>query len=349
MLPDSSPPSGDSQPTSTTPSLTTNTPSPTTESKIFVRDLQDKQIFQSVFLVRDKSVLSGKNGKSYISLFLADSSGSIDSRIWDNVEQVNALFSSGDVVKVKGQVQIFQNRRQAIIHRVEKAESGDFQMADFVSSARRSSEEMFLELMEFVKRLEDPNIRQLTTEVLNDPELRPKILITPAAKSIHHAYVGGLLEHVLSICGMMRNLAAHYRGQGIELKEDLLIFGAIFHDIGKIWELEVENGISYTDRGKLIGHMVMAVELVEKKASRILGFPSDLKDLLKHIILSHHGRLEYGSPKTPMFLEAFIVAAIDDLDSKINSIARFIESERSSGETWSKFNPMYERYFHLKV
>jgi 3'-5' exoribonuclease len=186
-------------------------------------------------------------------------------------------------------------------------------------------------------------------DVLNDAELRPKILQAPAAKSIHHAYVSGLLEHVLSICGLMKFLHGHYRNQGIELKLDYLIFGAIFHDIGKIWELELTHGIAYTDKGKLLGHMAMAVELIEKKSSRILGFPEMTKDLLKHIVLSHHGKLEYGSPKLPMFLEAFLVAAIDDLDSKVNTIGMFIQSERASGETWSKFHPLFERYFLLKV
>lgn len=316
--------------------------------KTFVRDLQDKQTFNSIFLARDKALLTGKNGKAYISLFLSDSSGSIDARVWDNVETVSESFQSGDIVHVKGQVQIFQNRKQAIIHRLERAQPDQYRMGDFVSSSERAPEEMYHELVKIAETIQDSNIRQLTLDVLRDSEIRQRLLLAPAAKSIHHAYVGGLLEHVLSICGLMQFLASHYEKQKVQLKLDYLLFGAIFHDIGKVWELEVGNGITYTDKGKLIGHMVMAVELVEKRASRILGFPEELKDLLKHIILSHHGRLEYGSPKTPMFLEAFIVAAIDDLDSKINTIAKFIESERESGDAWSKFNPMFERYFLLK-
>jgi 3'-5' exoribonuclease len=143
---------------------------------------------------------------------------------------------------------------------------------------------------------------------------------------------------------------AHYAEQGVDMKLDYLYFGAIFHDIGKIWELDPDGGISYTDKGKLLGHMIMAVELVEKKASRIFGFPEETKDHLKHIILSHHGRLEYGSPKVPMFLEAFLVAAIDDLDSKMNTISMFIKGERESGaDKWSRFNQLFERYFLLKV
>ena len=230
-------------------------------------------------------------------------------------------------------------------------------MEDFVSSSHRDTEVMMAELIKLAESLENHHIRTLTLETLNDPEIRRKMLRAPAAKSIHHAYLGGLLEHVLSICGIMDLLVKHYALQGVRLDRDELLFGAIFHDIGKIWELEYDNGISYTDRGKLIGHMVMAVELVEKKASRLLGFPDALKDRLKHIILSHHGKLEYGSPKLPMFLEAFLVAAIDDLDSKVNTIDRFIKSESASavanpegtGERWSRFNQLFERYFLLKA
>lgn len=317
-------------------------------AKVFARSLEDKQVFSSYFLAKDKALLTGKNGKAYISLSLADSSGAIDARVWDNVDMVADIFQAGDIVRVKGQVQIFQGRKQAIVHKLEKATPDEYEMSDFVSAARRAPEEMLAELIQLAESMQDRNIRQLTLDTLNDPEIRPKLLVAPAAKSIHHAYVGGLLEHVLSICGIMKFMAEHYARQDAQLNLDYLLFGAIFHDIGKVWELEVGNGITYSDKGRLIGHMVMAVELVEKKASRILGFPEELKDRLKHIILSHHGRLEYGSPKTPMFLEAFIVAAVDDLDSKINTIHSFITAERETGESWSKFNTLFERYFLLK-
>ncbi len=317
--------------------------------KQFVRDLSEKQAVHGVFLARDKSLLVGKNGKPYLSLRLADASGSVDARVWDNVETVNELFQSGDMIRVKGQVQTFQGRRQVVVHRLEKALPEEFDMADFVVRSARDPEAMMAELLRVAEAVEDRNIRQLTLDVLNDADVRARLLVAPAAKTIHHAYLGGLLEHTLSICGLMRAIHAHYVACGAVMKLDYLVFGAIFHDIGKIWELDIDRGIGYTDKGKLLGHMVMAVELVEKKASRILGFPEELKDLLKHIILSHHGRVEYGSPKTPMFLEAFLVAAVDDLDSKVNTIDAFMRSERASGDRWSRFNQLFERYFFLKA
>ncbi|RYZ75905.1 MAG: HD domain-containing protein [Proteobacteria bacterium] len=323
---------------------------PNSAPKTFVRDLQDKQTFNACFLAKDKTMLTGKNGKQYISVYLADSSGQVDARIWDNVDIIAEAFQSGDVVRVKGQVQIFQSRKQVVVHKLERALPEEYQMKDLVSAARRSADEMMAELLLLVQDFEDPSIRQLVSDCLNDSEIRPKLLRAPAAKSIHHAYSGGLLEHVLSICGLMKSLHAHYRLQDVNMKLDYLLFGAIFHDIGKIWELDPEGGITYTDKGKLLGHMIMAVELVEKKASRIFGFPEETKDHLKHIILSHHGRLDYGSPKVPQFLEAFLVAAIDDLDSKINTISMFIKSEREAGgDKWSRFNQLFERYFLLQV
>lgn len=327
---------------------TASTPTPT--PKIFVRDLQDKQIFQSFFLARDRNLLTGKNGKPYLTVNLVDQTGSVDARIWDNVEQTADGFQAGDVVRVKGQVQIFQGRKQVVVHKLERATAGEFEMPDLVGKAKREPEEMIAELIEIANSMTDASIRQLTLECLNDPDIRPRLLKAPAAKTIHHAYQGGLIEHVLSICGIMKMMHAHYAAQNVEMKLDYLLFGAIFHDIGKIWELDPDGGITYTDKGQLLGHMSMAVELVEKKASRIFGFPEDTKDHLKHIILSHHGRLEYGSPKLPMFLEAFLVAAIDDLDSKMNTISNFVKSERDAGgEKWSRYNPLFERYFLLRT
>ncbi len=320
-----------------------------TVAKVFVREIQEKQQVLSVFLARDKAVLVGKNGKTYISMSLSDSTGSVDARIWDNVEGTAELFQSGDLIRIKGTVQNFQGRKQVVIHRLEKADPAEFTMTDFVTTSSRPPEAMMAELLQIVATIEDPHIRQLTLETLNDPEIRPRLLPAAAAKSIHHAYTGGLLEHIVSICGIMNLLHAHYSAQRVEMRRDLLLFGAIFHDIGKIWELDCEQGISYTDKGKLLGHMIMAVELVERKATRIFGFPEQLKDLLKHIILSHHGRVEYGSPKTPMFLEAFIVAAVDDLDSKINTIDMFIKTERSAGDRWSRYHQLFDRYFFLKA
>ncbi len=311
--------------------------------KLYIKDLSDKQTLNTHFLAREKGVHTGKNGRRYISLILSDPTGTVDARIWDNVESVERTFESGDVVKVKGQVQVYQNRLQVIVHRIEKAPEGTYDLEQILSRVERAPEDLFRDLIAILEEIRNPFLRQLCLGTVKDPEIQPKLIQCPAAKSIHHAKVGGLLEHVLSICAVMKFMAAHYR----QLNEDLLIFGALFHDIGKIWELSIEGGIHYTDEGRLVGHLVMASELVEKKASRILGFPERLKILCKHIILSHHGKLEYGSPKRPKFLEAFVVSMIDDLDSKIDTLTGLMQTGDEHG--WTGYTGLFDRYLYTNV
>lgn len=313
--------------------------------KQFVEELKEKDQVQSVFMASDKMLLKDRNGKSYMTVNLKDASGSINGRLWDRAEELAQEFQAGDFVFVKGHVQVYQSRRQMVIHTMSKANASDFDLKDFVSSSLRDPKVMFAELMELVDRMENTHIKQLTQDVLNDPEIQGKFLKCPAAKTIHHAYMGGLLEHVLSISQIMVFMAKHYQ----ELNFDLLLFGAIFHDIGKVWELDVSNGIHYTDRGRLVGHMALACELVDKKAARILGFSEELKDILKHIILSHHGKLEYGSPKRPKFPEAMMVAMIDDLDSKLNTLQNFMKGEAENSDGWTQYQPQFDRYFFLKI
>ncbi len=308
-----------------------------------IKNLKDKDNVDSLFLVREKNVGMGKNGRAFMSIQLGDQSGSIDARVWDRVEELAREFENGDIIKVKGQVQLFQNRKQLVVHRIEKVDASTVQFENFLPKTARSSEDMMAELYVLVKSIQNDFIRQLITDTLEDPEIRPLVMRAPAAKSIHHAWIGGLLEHMLSIMKIMDFMGTHYSF----LNKDLLYFGAIFHDIGKVWELSYDNGINYTDRGRLLGHMQMACELIDKKSSRILGFPEELRDICKHIILSHHGKLEYGSPKRPKFLEAMVVAMVDDFDSKVATVQTIINDERNAGGKWSRYNDLFDRYFLL--
>lgn len=308
-----------------------------------IRDFQDKDQVDALFLVKEKNVNLGKNGRPFMSLSLGDQSGSIDGRLWDRVEELTQEFESGDIIRVKGQIQLFQNRKQLIVHRLERPDQTGLNVDDFIPASGKNTNDMFMELLVLVKSMKNDQLRQLTLDVIEDPEIKPMFMKAPAAKTIHHAWRGGLLEHILSISKILNFLADHYPF----LNRDLLLFGAIFHDIGKVWELSYEGPLGYTDKGRLLGHMLLACELVEKKASKILGFNEDLKDMCKHIILSHHGKLEYGSPKRPKFLEAMLVAMVDDLDSKMNTLQTFIESERNVGDKWSRYYDLFDRYFLL--
>ena len=279
-----------------------------------VRALTDKEaINDRPFLVKDKVKGMGKNGRAFLSLLIGDKTGHIDARVWDRVDDISEAFEIGDVILVKGQVQLYLNRKQIIVHKVEKATEGQFNKQDFaIEDKKIDAHALYSELIQIVNQIESPHIKQLILDSLQDDEIKPLVMKAPAAKTIHHAHRGGLLEHVVSICKLMKMISSHY---GF-LNQDLLIFGAIFHDLGKVWELDIQKEqIQYSHKGRLLGHMQLACELIDKKAQRILGFPEDLREIMKHIVLSHHGKLEYGSPVRPYFMEAFMVAMIDDLDS----------------------------------
>jgi 3'-5' exoribonuclease len=314
-------------------------------SKQFVKNLSDKDQIKSIFLAADKVSLSDRNGKKYLSVNLQDSSGSINARIWDNVDKIDPTFNSGDFVWVKGHVQVYQNRKQVVVHDLKPANEDEIDLKDFVKESSQSPDVLKRRLHEYVDSISDENIRALLTNVLADTEIRSLMIKAPAAKSIHHAYMGGLLEHVISICDVMEKVAAHYS----LLNRDLLIFGAIFHDIGKVYELKVDSGIQYTSQGRLVGHMGIACEFIDRFSRPIEGFPAELVDVLKHIVLSHHGRLEYGSPKLPAFPEALVVHMIDDLDSKLNTIFTYMQAELEGGESWTRYHQGFERYFFLDI
>ncbi len=312
--------------------------------KQLVRGLKDKDNVDSTYLVKEKFLGVGKNGRSFLTILLGDQTGSIDAKVWDRVEEISTEFEIGDVVHIKGAIQIFQNRKQLVVHKLTYIDPTTIDMNDFLVKSQRQPEDMFVDLKQIVLKIQNSHIQQLVLATIEDLEIKPLLLQAPAAKSVHHAWAGGLIEHMLSISQLMLSIGSHYRFLNI----DFLIFGAIYHDIGKIWELEWQQGIKYTDRGRLLGHLYMGCELVEKKATRILGFPDDLKDLLKHIVLSHHNLLEYGSPKQPQFLEAVVVAMVDDFDSKMSTIQSFIDSERANGDKWSRYNDLFGRYFLLE-
>lgn len=314
---------------------------------VSIKLLNDKDnISDRSFLVKDKVKGMGKNGRAFLSLLVGDKTGHIDARVWDRVEEISELFEIGDIVNIKGQVQVYLSRKQIIVHKLEKPDQSLFNKEDFViDSPKLDVHALYSELITITNEIQAPPIKQLILDSLQDDEIKQLILKAPAAKSIHHAKAGGLLEHVVSICKVMKMIASHYS----YLNYDLLVFGAIFHDLGKVWELEINRDqIQYSHKGRLLGHMQLACELIDKKAQRILGFPEDLREILKHIVLSHHGKLEYGSPVRPYIMEAFVVASIDEFDSKMDTMFNFIKTERETGDSWSRYSEHFDRYFFLE-
>jgi len=305
----------------------------------FVSELQPNSDITAVLLVQAKDVRQKKSGEPYLSLTLGDRSGDIDAKMWDNVEEVLDGFERDDFVKIRGRVQIFQNKPQLTVHRLQKVEDREVDLGDFFPVSGRGLDEMWSELQSLIEGLGNPHLKALLQALFADPDIARKFRIAPAAKSIHHAWLGGLLEHVLSLAHLARLTAAHYR----EVDLDLLLTGVVIHDIGKIHELSYERSFSYSTEGQLLGHIIIALRMIDEKLRNLPDFPPRLRMLVEHLIISHHGELAYGSPKTPMFLEALLLHHLDNLDSKMESMRNHVKKDKSAAGEWTAFLPSLER------
>lgn len=303
----------------------------------YVNELQPEQIVHTTFLVNSKEIRQKKSGEPYLSLTLADRGGDLDAKMWDNVAEVMDTFSRDDFVKVKGLLQIFHNRPQLTIHRIQRVTENEVDYADYFPASRRPFDDMLAELRGIISSIGDPHLRALLEAIFADEEITRRYKTAPAAKTIHHAWLGGLIEHVLSLCSMCRLSASHYK----TINLDLLLTGAILHDIGKIYELSYDRGFAYTTDGQLLGHLMIGLRIVADKVALLPGFPPKTRTLVEHMIVSHHGRLEFGSPKLPQFAEAILLHYLDDLDSKMESVRALVEKDRlNDGDFTGYFGPL---------
>ena len=310
-------------------------------SKQFVSDIRDRDTVNAVFLVKDKILAMAKNGKPYMNLRLMDKSGDIEAKVWDNTELLDKQFDKDDFVSVRGKASVYMNKMQVVIAEISRVPEENVVLADFLPESPRGGAEMRQELTETIASLTNPHLKGLMEAFLADEPFLRLYCLAPAAKGMHHVYLGGLLEHSLSLVKLVKNIVPLYGG----INEDLLIVGALLHDVGKIYEMSFERAFDYTDAGKLLGHITIGVELVDEKIRQVDGFPRELALLLKHMLLSHHGQYEYGSPKRPKTVEATILNYLDDLDSKINGIRAHIAKENASTSRWTAHHRLYDRYF----
>lgn len=308
----------------------------------FVKDLGSKDAVNSVFLVKHIALMKAKDGKSYLNLVVADNTGDLECRAWGQAEEIEERVKKGAFVQLHGKVNFYQGRKQVIVEQVENIESEEIDKEDFVIKAKRPAEEMFAELQKIVEGLSDFYIRTLLQNVLEDREISRRLKLWPAGKSIHHAYQSGLLEHILSCANLSVYLSKVY-----QVNENYVVAGAILHDLCKVYELSDGLTTDYTEEGKLVGHLVKGVEIIDRFSYRIQNFPYDLKLHLKHIILSHHGEYEYGSPKVPSTKEAYLVHLIDYLDSKMHSMETICMTDTNSGH-WSGFIRHLDRMVYKK-
>ncbi|MFZ3072766.1 MAG: HD domain-containing protein [Thermodesulfobacteriota bacterium] len=308
---------------------------------VYAKDIKEGDRVETSFLVIKKETGMSKTGKAYLNLKLRDSTGDLEARVWDNAEAVGECFSKDDVVAVKGSAISYQGKIQVNVTDARTFPAEKCDVRDYLPSSKRTPDDMMNELDNVISGMSDRHLKRLLIEVFADAEVRSRFMTAPAAKTIHHPYLGGLIEHVLSLCNIARFAASHYEG----MNKDLLVSGAILHDIGKIYELSYARTFEYTDEGRLLGHITIGVELVDSKINALADFPPRLAVLLKHMLLSHHGHLEFGSPKIPMTLEAMALYFLDDFDAKMNSMQSLIKSEAGAGN-WTDYQKALERYVY---
>jgi len=318
--------------------------------KTWVKDVKEGERLKGVFLVSRKAVPTAKSGKAYLSITLQDKTGELEARAFEKVEELSAAFDEKAYVEVEGSIGSFQGKVQLKIESAAKvADPAALDAAEFAwapppepkkpekPAPAEGDDPRWRELLALVEAITDPNVKALVKAFVEDDDVAARLRRSPAAKTIHHAYGGGLLEHTVSCLKLSHRLADHYP----QVDRDLLVAGAFFHDLGKIRELQGERNAEYTDEGRLVGHHVMTAQWIHDKCRR-LGLPRDLEHHVVHLVLAHHGKLEYGSPKPPMTLEALLTHHVDELDSRVNSWLGLMARE-SGSRRWTSADNVYEQ------
>ena len=317
-------------------------------SKVFVEELKSGQAVDSIFLVRDKVLSVTKDGRPYIRVALMDRTGKIEGRMWDrqgeekNVERTFEGFKQNDFVRVTGRVESFKDLPQINVETISVAQSHDIDIADFVPKGSKNPEELVRDLTRIAASLKNPFLKRLLNSFLKDAEFMARFTRAPAAKKLHQAYLGGLLEHTHNIVRMALDVSKYYP----QLNGEILAVGAFLHDIGKVHELDYERAFDYTDRGRFLGHLFIGARMTDEKIGAIESFPEDLKNMVLHLILSHHGQHEYGAPVLPVTLEAIVLFQLDDLDAKVWGFTGEQARSESLEGNWTAFSNVYSRFIY---
>jgi len=317
--------------------------------KTYINEIKENDQVDSLFLVKEKSSGTTKTGNTYLKLKLVDQSGEIEGRIWTSVETFIDSFEKDDFVHITGKAVSFQEHLQLNITHIERMGEEEILFSDFLPMTEKDIDEMFHSLLEISQQIKNPHLSQLLQRFWEDESFVKGFKMAPASKWLHHNYLGGLLEHTLSIVQLALKNVSHYNG----LNLDLLLTAAILHDLGKVDELSYHRSFDYSDEGRLLGHIILGLEKVEDKIRQLPDFPKDLSTLLKHLLLSHHGQYIWGSPKRPMTLEAVMLHYLDDMDAKMNGIQQFIKKQLPDGSSqfdskprWSAYHRIFEQYFY---
>lgn len=307
-------------------------------SRRFIQQLSDREQVDEVFLVADKQLRTNRQGGLYLQMRLSDRTGSLTAMMWNANEKLYHAFENGDYLRVQGTAQVYNGALQMIVTRIDRTPASEVDEADFVTLDTAKVDQLATRVSELLRGMRNYPLRNLADCFLMDETFMARFTAAPAGIKNHHAYRGGLLDHVVSLMEVTAAVAPHYP----EIDPDLLLMGAFLHDIGKIKELTYERDLAYSDEGQLIGHLVIGVSLLEDKireAEKLSGepFPEELRLRLQHMILSHHGEYEFGSPKLPMTLEAIALHFLDNLDSKMHSISGMMREDANDDSPWTPY------------
>lgn len=304
---------------------------------IYIEEYKEGSKFSGVYLCKSKQVMKTKAGKTYYSLLLQDKTGVIDGKVWDLNNGIEE-FNSMDFIMVDGMVTTFQGSRQVNINRIRKAQEGEYNPAEYIPASKYNIDDMYKELTIIIDSIKEPHLKRLTQMCfIEDKEFVKEFKIHSAAKSVHHGFIGGLLQHTLAVTKMCVFFADNYS----ILDRDLLVTAAIFHDIGKIYEISDFPMNDYTDDGQLLGHIFLGAEFIGNKVREIPGFPPVLASELRHCILAHHGELEYGSPKKPAIAEAMALNFADNADARLETMTEIYDKADATTE-WLGYNRFME-------
>lgn len=312
----------------------------------FVTELHNGDSVRSVFMVSERRVLVARNGKPYAKVILTDKTGDVQGMIWDDAKQQMSGIDPGDLVGVRGTVDLYENRTQLKIDKIVKLKEDDVDMSDFVPTTKGDISSMTKEFEKIFSSIQNGYLKKLLDKIFSREGIRDSFAKAPAAKGIHHNYIGGLLEHTVFVMKSIEALYPVYAHLGIN--RELLIAGAILHDIGKIYEYSYTRAIDMTTEGRLIGHIYLSAHMVDQEISGIENFPEELRLQLLHLILGHHGQLEFGSPKLPMTKEAMLLHMLDDLDAKLIGFSSIMESTPED-EDFTTYSRVYDRYLYTKI
>lgn len=313
-------------------------------SKNLIQDFKPGEPIDEVFLLSKCELKTARNDAFYLAMTLSDRSGDVEARMWDASQALYESLETGTFVRIKGKAETYREQLQFSVKAVLQPEGAELRLSDFLPQCERSPGEMMEEIRELIDGVEDEDYRALCEAFLSDEKFCAEFRTAPAAIRYHHSYLGGLLEHTLSMMKVASAILPLYPS----VRKEILLPAIFFHDIGKTKELNFRRLFEYSDKGQLVGHLVMGVLMVEEKARTIENFPEGKVDVLSHCILSHHGEYEFGSPKLPMTAEAFVLHYLDNLDAKVKDISDIIGEDLQSNSNWTDFQGQYGRRFYKK-